>query len=134
MELQRFARFIFERKEDTIKVYHGTNTKFVDEIKNNGLVNSNGYYSAGWYMLSTDFESALYHATPSEDKGNAFVFEFAIPRGEERWDGYPYLWHGYERNDTSTWYAPMQSIPNSFIIEVHEVDYESWIKQKDKRF
>lgn len=88
-------------------------------------------------MVSTDFESALYHAYPNESdiEKYAYVIEFQIPNKKiERWDGYPYLWKGHKRKDDSIWFALMQKIPSDFIKKVHKVDYDTWQKQKQKGY
>ena len=124
--------------ENYITVYHGTIPKFVDNIKNNGLEDRSGTpYQQGWYMVSTDFESALFHAIPSNDNNKEFVyvFEFKIPIIEnDRWEGYPYLWTGMIRNDKSTWFALMRKIPKKFINKIHKISYADWINQKQKGF
>ena len=66
------------KQSNTIKVFHGTKPKFVNDIKNNGLIDKSGY-NQGWYMVSTDFESALFHAHPDNDNGDVYVIEFEIP-------------------------------------------------------
>lgn len=121
-----------EIKNDKLTVYHGTKPKFVNDIRQNGLVNSNGY-NQGWYMVSTDFESALYHAY--SDNGFVYVFEFEIPISDnDRWLGYPYLWKGSERDGNSTWFTLMQKLPKKFIKRVHKISYEDWLNQKYKGF
>ncbi len=121
--------------KDTIKVYHGTKPKFVEEIKKNGLIDKTEVYSPGWYMLSTDFESALFHAHPDMEGGDVFVIEFEIPNlVNEMWDGYPYLWKGEIRNDKSIWFALKEPLPNKFIKDIIKVDYDKWIKRKDLKF
>jgi len=125
--------FLNENKQSYLTVYHGTNTKFVNDIKANGLIDKTGY-NQGWYMLSTDFESALYHATPQNEE-DVTVFEFKIPLIDTHyWEGYPYLWKGEKRNDNSTWYALMQQIPNTMISNVITVPYDRWVKQKNDKF
>jgi len=122
--------------KDTITVFHGTQPKFVDDIKKNGLKDKTSTsYQQGWYMVSTDFNSALFHANPNEKKDIVYVFEFKIPIFEnDRWKGYPYLWEGEQINDNSTWFALMKQIPSTFISKIHEVNYDEWINQKQKGF
>jgi hypothetical protein len=117
--------------KEILTVYHGTKPKFVKEILNNGLIDKSGY-NQGWYVLSTDFESALFHAHSDEDF--VPVIEFEIPLEHKKWFGYPYLWKGEKRNDNSTWFALKQPIPKEFITKVHKVPYEDWIKQKELGF
>lgn len=117
-----------------ITVFHGTMPKFISSIKSNGLENKLGY-SAGWYMVSTDFESALYHSRPDDDKGSTAVIEFEIEYdSEDRWVGYPYLWKGEVRNSNSTWYALKEPLPAKFIKKIHTVPYDKWIQQKNIGF
>ena len=125
----------FEEGGSTVlTVYHGTQSKFVADIKKNGLKDKTGY-NQGWYMVSTDLESALYHATPDDKKDYVYVFEFAIPIIEnDRWLGYPYLWKETKRNDKSSWFALMQKIPSKFIKEIHKIPYEDYLLQKSIGF
>lgn len=122
-------------ENNKVTLYHGTLPKKVSLIKQKGLESPSGYDSANWFMLSTDFESALYHATP-ENKSSVFVVEFEVPfeKSERRWEGYPYLWPGEKRNDKSIWYALKQPLPKEFIKKIHEVPYEDYIQQKEKGF
>jgi len=118
-----------------ITVYHGANNKYADDIKRSGLIDKTGY-NQGWYMVSTDFESALYHATPI-NKEDVSVFEFRVPiehDGKVYWTGYPYLWKGEKRNDKSTWFALMRKLPPSFIHKIHVIPYNIWLKQKEDKF
>lgn len=144
MGYDEFHRYIFnlyktnnlikESKNNIIKVFHGTKPKFVNNIKNNGLIDKLGY-NQGWYMVSTDFESALFHAHPDENDNNVYVIEFEIPNNEnDRWDGYPYLWKGQKMKDNSTWFALMKQIPKEFIKKIHKIDYNKWINQKNVGF
>jgi len=131
-----FHRYIFNlyKKNNTILLYHGTKPKFVNDIKNNGLVDKSGY-NQGWYMVSTDFESALFHAHPDNDNGDVYVIEFEIPNNKnDRWDGYPYLWKGQKMKDNSTWFALMKQIPKEYIKKIHKVNYDKWINQKNVGF
>lgn len=117
-----------------LTLYHGTILKNLPKIQENGLVSNLGY-SAGWYMLSSDFESALYHGTALSEGEQVPVIEFHIPIIEtDRWEGYPYVWAEEKRNDKSSWYAPMKEIPKEFIHKVHYVSYEDWLKQKTDKY
>lgn len=119
---------------NTIKVYHGTKPKFVNDIKNHGLIDKSGY-NQGWYMVSTDFESALFHAHPDNNNGDVYVIEFEIPNNKtDRWNGYPYLWKGQKMKDNSTWFALMKQIPKEYIKKIHKIDYDKWINQKNVGF
>lgn len=123
-----------KKTSNFITVFHGTMPKKLSKIKSSGLQSTNGY-GQGWYMVATDFESALYHATPDEDGGNVVVIEFNIPTEEnDRWEGYPYLWKGYERNSNSTWYALKEELPSKFIKKVHTIPNDKWIGQKNKGY
>lgn len=135
MKLFNYINFklINESDRKTITVYHGTHTKHVEKIKKDGLVSNVGYYNAGWYMVSTDFESALFHATPIEN-GEVYVFEFEIPIVDGRWFGYPYLWKPYVRSDNSMWFALKEPIPAKYIKQVHEVKYQDWLEQKSLKY
>lgn len=125
--------FLNESNTNYITVYHGTNTKFVDDIKKNGLIPK--ITSANWYMVSTDFESALFHAIPQENS-EVYIFEFKIPINNNKpyWEGYPYLWKAYKRTEKSTWYALMDTLTPNMIVDVHKVPYEKWSEQKIKKF
>ena len=117
-----------------LKVYHGTKSKFVKSIKENGLKDKTGY-SQGWYMVSTDFASAIFHTHPDDKKDFVYVIEFDVPITEnDRWVGYPYLWEGNKINDNSTWFALMKELPSSFIKKIHKVSYKDWVSQKQKGF
>ena len=119
---------------EIITVYHGTKPKFLNNIKKDGLIDKSGY-NQGWYMVSTDFESALFHAHPDDNDSNVYVIEFKIPNKEnERWEGYPYLWKGQKMKDNYTWFALMKQIPKEFIKKIHKINYDDWIKQKERGF
>ena len=121
-------------KNKSITIFHGTKPKHINSIKQDGLVDKTGY-NQGWYMVSTDFESALFHAHPDDSSGDVFVIEFKIPNNEnDRWDGYPYLWKGQRMKDNSVWFALMKKIPKEFIKKIHKIDYNNWIKQKERGF
>lgn len=121
-------------KDDVITVYHRTKPKFVNHIKRDGLIDKSGY-NQGWYMVSSDFESALFHAHPDETGGDVYVIEFEVPNTlNDRWDGYPYLWKGQKMNDNSTWFALMKKLPKEFIVKIHKISYDDWYKQKERGF
>jgi len=117
------------------KVYHGTSLKKAINIRNGGLKASEsiGYQSPGWYMVSTDFESALFHAT-AEDGEDAVVFEFDVPIDNLKWEGHPYFWPPYERSEKSKWYALKQPISKNMITDIHYVKYDDFLNQKNKGF
>ena len=117
---------------DTITVFHGTNPKNVESIKHNGLRTKIG--DSEWYMVSTDFESALYHGT-SDNESDVFVIEFNVSISEnEKWYGYPYFWPPYERNENSKWFALKQILTPNLIKKIHQVPYEEFLNQKHKGF
>lgn len=118
--------------ENEIIIFHGTLYKFLEKIKNNGLV-SKKYYDAEWFMASTDFESALFHATPNEGE-SAYVIEFKVPLTNEKWEGYPYFWPPYVRKNGEKWFALKKPLSPELITNVHAVDYEKYLEQKNKGF
>jgi len=121
-------------KPKSIRCFHGTTPKKAATIKTSGLKSTNGY-NPGWYMVSTDLESALYHAQPDDEGGSVAVIEFNIPLEDNaRWVGYPYLWRGYERNSKSTWYALKEEIPAKFIKKIHKFSNAEWIQQKNEKY
>ena len=85
-------------------------------------------------MLSTDFESALFHANAINKGDDVPVIEFQIPKGNKHWEGYPYLWEEEKRNDKSSWFSLMKAIPKKFITKIHYVKYDNWLKQKSEGF
>jgi hypothetical protein len=124
-----------ETQTKFLTVYHGTKPKFVENIKENGIENRPELYTQGWYMVSTDFESALFHANSDSKKDIVYVFEFKIPViDSNRWEGYPYLWKAEIRTDTSSWFGLMKQIPSTFISKLHKIDYDKWLKQKSEGF
>jgi len=132
---------MFDKKEEInegeinkkIKVYHGTSLKKANSIKQHGLTSvAMGYDNAGWYMVSTDFASALFHATAMETGDEVVVFEFIVPVENRRWEGDPYFWPPYERNDNSKWFALKQPLSANLISNVNYVSYEDFIAQKNK--
>lgn len=135
-KVKNYKQVINENNNNNLLVYHGTKPKFVDTIKFNGLEDKSGSpYSQGWYMVSSDFESALFHAHPDDMNNFVYVFEFEIPiTDNDRWIGYPYLWKGNKINDNSTWYALMQKIPKEYIKKIHKISYNNWVSQKNIGF
>ena len=121
-----------ESLEKEIVVFHGTLAKFVNPIKNNGLVAKN-YHDAKWFMVSTDLESALFHATPNEGE-SAYIFEFKVPVTNDKWEGYPYFWPPYIRENGHKWFALKQALDSKYITNLHEVTYEEYLEQKNKGF
>jgi hypothetical protein len=130
----RVQKLLNESSNHTLTVFHGTKEKFVEDIQRNGLINPSGNYNQGWYVVSTDIESALFHAY-AEENSFAFVFEFEIPLKENHfWEGYPYLWKGEKRGSNSTWFAQMKPIPKEYIKKIHQISYKDWISQKNHGF
>lgn len=114
-------------------VYHGTNLKHLPAIKSKGLISKEmGYDSPRWYMVATDFESALFHAMP-DAKQPAIVIEFKVPVTNVRWDGNPYFWPPAKK-EKSKWYALKQPLSKKFIKKIHRVSHEDWLVQKNKGF
>lgn len=129
-DLNEIAR---DKKPEVKRVFHGTTLKKAESIKSQGLKSTNGYDSAGWYMVSTDFESALFHAY-AEPGEKAVVFEFEVPLDNTKWEGYPYFWPPYDRANGSQWFALKQILPKELINKIHYVDYETYLKQKNLKF
>ncbi len=114
-----------------ITVYHGTTKNHLDNIKEKGLFDINNC-GAGWYMVSSDFASALFHASPEKDD-KAVVVEFELEIKETHrglFTHTPYLWNPEVRNDNSAWFGIYKPIPPICIKKVHEIDYDIYIKQK----
>jgi hypothetical protein len=132
----KLRRCLVENHEKYLTVFHGTIPKFVGDIKLNGLEdNTSTPYQQGWYMVSTDFNSALFHANPDDNKDFVYVFEFKIPIIKNtRWFGYPWLWKGMERTKDSTWFTLMKKLPNNLIHKIHKVSYDEWINIKNIGF
>ena len=124
---------LLTEEKSILTLYHGTTMKYLSNIKSKGLIRKS-YDSAQWYMLASDFDSALFHANPDKNGGNVVVVEFKVPATNERWEGYPYLWPPTKRSSKSKWYALKQALPKKFIKKIHQVNYEDWIKQKEKGF
>ena len=132
----KFNKFTESLKQDkdTLTLYHGTLEKHVDKIQKEGLKSKTGYDSPNWYMLSSDFESALFHATPVKN-GDVYVIEFEIPiENEHHWIGYPYLWKGEKINEDVILYALKKPIPNDFIKKIYKIPFKEWLEQKNKGF
>jgi hypothetical protein len=130
----RFKQFLNEKKDrspkpEMVTVYHGTTEKNVADIKKKGLIDRQGVYSPTWYMVATDFKSALFHSNATEDDG-AVVIEFAVPITSELWDGHPWFWPPNVRDRGSKWYAPTKAIPKKFIKKIHKVSFEDFVKNK----
>lgn len=136
MELRGIIREIIAEtfKGQTITVFHGTSQKKAKGIETSGLNGgSMGYSNAGWYMVSTDFASALFHATAEEGE-DAIVFEFKVPVDNNRWEGNPYFWPPYNRTEDSKWFALRKPLESSLIKDIHHVSYDDFLLQKNKRF
>lgn len=119
-----------EGEPSVITVYHGTHNKKAPSIEKRGLEGgSMGYNNSQWYMVATDMNSALFHATP-EDEGDAVVFEFAVPVDNSKWEGYPFFWPPHERSSDSKWFALKQPIPSEYIKKVHRISNDDYRKSK----
>lgn len=117
--------------EEVIIAFHGTSESNLSAIKKTGLKSE--MQSAKWYMLATDFDSALFHSKPVDD-GEAYIVEFAIPVTNDRWEGDPWLWPPFERSKKSKWYAIKETIPKRFIKKVHKISHKEYLKIKQKGF
>lgn len=134
MRIKQIIKEEIKNYHNTLTVYHGTNNKFVNDIKYNGLIDKQNHYSQGWYIVSTDIESALFHATP-QDNEDATVFEFEIPITDNHyWVGYPYLWKGEKLNNKSTWYALKQPLPPNLIKNIHTIPHQDWLQRKQDKY
>jgi len=132
-EIRRVLREMRGGEPSTITVYHGTHTSKAPKISSEGLKASDsmGYDNAGWYVVATDFNSALFHATP-EDQSEAVVFEFEVPLTNGKWEGYPYFWPPHERGVNSKWFALKQPLTPDMIKKVHRVSHDDYLDQKNK--
>lgn len=120
--------------DDVKTVYHGTSQENVESIISGGLkAGSKGYDDVNWFVVATDFKSALYHAK-SKDGGDVFVVEFEVPINNSKWEGFPYFWPPYTRNASSSWYALKRPIESEFIKKVHTVSYDEFLLQKSKKY
>jgi hypothetical protein len=113
-----------------ITIYHGTMDKHISSINEKGL-EGDERLGANWFMVATDFSSALFHATPEEGQ-DAVIFEFEVEiEAHPFFKGDPYLWEPNIRNESSSWYGIKETIPVSCIKKIHKVPYEDYLKQKD---
>lgn len=120
--------------DDFIIVYHGTDSKFINKIKNEGLKSVN-YHDASWYMVSEDKRSAIYHAVYDEDSNRfPYLVTLKIPVTNERWEGDPYLWKPYVRSNESKWFGLKQLIPSEFIAKVEQIDIDIWRRIKSEGY
>ena len=132
----KLMNILLEISTTMTTVYHGTRggNKNIPSIKSNGLTNTM-HYSPKWYMLSTDFESALYHASPSEDGGDVYVIEYEVPLdNESKWMGYPFFWKSYDRSSKSQWYSLKMKLDSKYIKNIHKISNADWRKQKNEGF
>ena len=133
-EIRRYIRKILSEssvEENFIKVFHGTSIKNLESIKRDGLVNERGYGDAQWYMVSTDFQSAIFHSRVNEGD-EALVVEFKVPVTNKHWDGNPQFWPPHEREDDSKWYALKEPISKDNIENIYKIPYEEFVKYKNK--
>ena len=132
--MKTFKEYITEKKDRSPKpkkltVYHGTTESNLAGIKKSGLIDKQKIYAPTWYMVSTDFGSALFHANATEENG-AVVIEFEVPTTNEKWEGDPWFWPPNVRSKTSSWFAPTKQLPKKFIKKVHMVSFEDFRKNK----
>ncbi len=130
---KELRNILIEENIKNITVFHGTNIKHVNSIKNKGLISKN-YDSPNWYMVSTDFESALYHSSYSNEGDDVCVISFTLPITDNKWFGYPFLWPEYERSDNSKWFALKKPLDSKYITNIEYISYEEYIKQKHNGF
>ncbi len=129
-----YSNALEESEGDYLRVYHGTMNKKLPSIKSRGLESSMGYHNPEWYMVSTDFDSALFHANAKDEDETVPVIEYKIPLKDGKWNGDPYFWPAYERSEYSKWFSLKDIIPSEYIEKVHEVSYEDYIRKKNKGF
>ena len=129
-----YSNALEESEGDYLRVYHGTMNKKLPSIKSRGLESSMGYHNPEWYMVSTDFGSALFHANANEEDETVPVIEYKIPLKDGKWYGDPYFWPAYERSELSKWFSLKDVIPSEYIEKVHEVPYEDYVRQKKRGF
>lgn len=105
-------RFIsnYLKKNEFLKLYHGTSDIKLNDIRSHGLKNTTS--SPEWYMLASHIDDAIYHS----DKliGNPIVIEYKIPCDNEMWEGSPYLWVPAQVKN-GKWYAIKDVLPSKFI-------------------
>jgi hypothetical protein len=118
----------------TLKIYHGTSQKHIDNIKENGL-SGDERLGNQWYMVATDFESALFHASVESKNDNAIVVEFEVPIEDHKiFSAYPHLHEPHVRNKDSSWHGIDKEIPPNLIKKIHQVSYDDYMKQKSAGF
>jgi RNA:NAD 2'-phosphotransferase (TPT1/KptA family) len=116
---------------NTITLYHGTIEKKLDSILSTGI-ERNARLGAQWYMLATDFASALFHASPDRDE-EAIVVEVKVPiepTHSGMFSHTPHLWNPHRRNENSEWLALFKDIPAKHIQCVHRVSHADFLAQK----
>ena len=113
--------------EQSLVLYHGTGERSVDHITQNGLMPPPNVNSAGWPMLTTDFNQAVNYA----QSDNPVVAEYHIPahRTYGRWrhddtnTDEPLLWDAQPHMDSSypgaQSYAVKSPIPAEFLHRIH---------------
>jgi len=123
-------------KKDYLILYHATIKKNIPSIKKQGLIDQSSNYSAGWFMLSDEPNSAIFHS-PYAPEENLYpvVITFKIPVIEvkRRWDGFPYVWPPHQGKGYK-WYALMKPLPPEFITNVRDISEKEWFKIKNKGF
>lgn len=113
--------------KDNITLYHGTDSRHIDKIKEHGIVASQ-YESPKWYMLSSNKSGSIFHATKDDDI-EPYLLTIEIPNDKIS----EYLWKPREEN-TFKWYALKKAIPKEFIKKSEVIDSDTWDKTKAKGF
>jgi hypothetical protein len=129
--IEQYAVLSEKDATEKLTVFHGTTEKALAGIKRKGLTGT--YHDASWFLVSKDYESALFHAEPAEDE-KAIVIEFELDVTNEPWEGFPLLWPPEKFNAKRWWYALQKPLPKESIAKVHKVDRDKWQKQKSKGF
>lgn len=115
-----------------LRLYHGTSAKHISSIRSKGLTSKN-YEQAQWYVVATDFASALFHASPDMGQ-DAVVVEFEIKVDREPWYGWPHLWPPHKRGAQSSWFALKTPLGPRTIKKVHRVPFAEFSAQKSRGF
>lgn len=117
---------------EKLTLYHGTTKDKVDSILKEGLKSPN------WYMLATNFGSALYHANATkENEAVVIEIQLTIPKNDDDflWKGYPILYPEYKHDNSDiSWFALEQIIEPENIKKIHTVSYDSYLEQKNNGF
>lgn len=119
-----------------IKVFHGTTEDKVASIRKEGL--KSVVNDPNWYMLSTNFGGALYHSNADRDKSAVVLemeLEFPKPEFDFLWNGNGTLYPEYKHEDRDmSWFALSDVVSPDTIKKIHTVDFDCFVKQKQKGF